>query len=340
MSVEEPLRQWRSWPSVNITFSAPVVDGERLGWPSMNRNPGSKESLQQNREWRASIYRALSTTYGRSRGDGWDLALPVRVVATVHRQHDREGDAFNVAPIVKVAIDALVSSGILPDDNDAVVAEVLVRGGRARRRAGMQIEVYEPESLEMPEQQSKHLNAMHHYATVHMSNFERWMFDYDEGIRHIRYRSDSTGRNRWDRRWRRGLAAMFQVRFKEWEGFMRDAGHEGDSWIRKRMNRLLFRWADLVVNVRKDSNLPDGSVGGVITHWMEDGMYVQYMQPLVGQIVHRWILSDPSNPHAQEILRFWETFGDESAEESEYLKKMVAKALKRAKEHDEERAEQ
>jgi hypothetical protein len=54
--------------------------------------------------------------------------------------------------------------------------------------------------------------------------------------------------------------------------------------------------------VCKDTNLPDGQVSGIITHWEEDGEYIAMFCPYVGREVLKFLRADPDNPHAQAII--------------------------------------
>lgn len=58
------------------------------------------------------------------------IETPVRVVATVHRDHNRgRWDAHNLAPTGKAAIDGLVMAGVLVDDSNKFVTGPDMRAG-------------------------------------------------------------------------------------------------------------------------------------------------------------------------------------------------------------------
>ena len=73
----------------------------------------------------------------------------VRIVAWVHRGHNRGGrwDPTNWAGTAKAAIDGLVDSGVLADDNSTLVTGPDMRAGSFRKERGLTILItpHEPE---------------------------------------------------------------------------------------------------------------------------------------------------------------------------------------------------
>lgn len=121
-----------------------------------------------------------------------------------------------------------------------------------------------------------------------------WVFTTNTGdLKHIRYGSDSTGYHVWWRRAGRFLAGFFaRDRF----------GLGVNGWSNLRHPILHAR-----VTLGKDRNLPDGRLvtpsggGGVITFWMEDGMYCQLVRPPVGLALADFLEAEPNHPHARRI---------------------------------------
>lgn len=133
-------------------------------------------------------------------------------------------------------------------------------------------------------------------ATKFSKNLDGWVYSRDVGdLEHIRYRSDHTGYNHWTKRVRRAFAwghltghdrLSRKLRFRE-------------STIRGQV-RAARGW--IIFSLRKDKNLPDGQINGIITHWEEDGEYIALFQPRVGVKVIDFLRAEPGNPYAQAIL--------------------------------------
>lgn len=56
------------------------------------------------------------------------------------------------------------------------------------------------------------------------------------------------------------------------------------------------------MELRKESNLPDGQVNGNLTFWEEDGQYIMLFSPLVGREVIKFLRAEPDSPYAQAII--------------------------------------
>ena len=133
-------------------------------------------------------------------------------------------------------------------------------------------------------------------ATKFSKNLDGWVYSRDVGdLEHIRYRSDHTGYNHWTKRVRRAFAwghLTGHDRLSRQLGFR-------ESTIRGQV-RAARGW--IIVSLRKDKNLPDGQINGIITHWEEDGEYIALFQPRVGVKVIDFLRAEPGNPYAQAIL--------------------------------------
>jgi len=57
------------------------------------------------------------------------VAPPVVITAFVHRTTNAHSDAHNVTPTIKACIDAAVKCGVIPDDNDGIVAALVIKRG-------------------------------------------------------------------------------------------------------------------------------------------------------------------------------------------------------------------
>lgn len=132
-------------------------------------------------------------------------------------------------------------------------------------------------------------------ATKFSKNMDGWVYSRDTGpLRHIRYESDYKGYNHWAKRARRAF---------DWKHL---TGTDSFSKMFRKNESLKMRlysaWAWVRVCLRKDSNLPDGMINGIITHWEEDGEYIALFQPRVGVRVIDFIRSNPDNEYARAIL--------------------------------------
>lgn len=57
------------------------------------------------------------------------IETPVEIIAYVRRTTNAASDAHNVTPTIKACIDAAVACGVIPDDNDNHVAQLVTRRG-------------------------------------------------------------------------------------------------------------------------------------------------------------------------------------------------------------------
>lgn len=69
-------------------------------------------------------------------------------------------------------------------------------------------------------------------------------------------------------------------------------------------------------SLKRDRHIPDGVLdnGKIITFWEEDGEYLQYVQPQVGEVLGKWMEAEPDSPFAQEIALMQKRFQDDYAE--------------------------
>lgn len=137
-------------------------------------------------------------------------------------------------------------------------------------------------------------------ATKFSKNAEGWKYSRDTGgLKHIRYESDYTGWNHWKNRLRRAVESWNPKRY--WNPT--DSLDKLFSDRTKTVKGYFIRaWAYSHVALRKDSNLPDGQINGIITHWEEDGEYIALFQPRVGVKVLEFIKANPENEYARAIL--------------------------------------
>lgn len=135
-------------------------------------------------------------------------------------------------------------------------------------------------------------------ATKFSVNEAGWVYSRNLGtLKHIRYEGDYTGYNHWTKRVARAfspkrllgldsLSRQFNPKFKN----------------RGLKDIYYSALANIVVHLRKDNNLPDGQINGIITQWEEDGEYIMFFGPTVGVKVLDFIEAEPENPHALAIV--------------------------------------
>jgi len=132
---------------------------------------------------------------------------------------------------------------------------------------------------------------------THHDHGDGWTYTRDiGGLKHIRFERDYTGYNHWTKRLRRALDWKHLVGRDTLTSQLRGDRKE-DSLYQK----FLFAKAYVKVNLFKDSNLPDGSVGGNYVFWEEDGEYIEMVGPTIGALVAEFLMEEPENEHAQAI---------------------------------------
>lgn len=120
-----------------------------------------------------------------------------------------------------------------------------------------------------------------------------WNYTRDVEIKHIRYYSDTEGRNT--------LRCRIQNTIS---GLLRKDRKGSFLYQNKFLDRLLVRYYTARHTFRKEDNRPDGTLdgGSVITHWEETGEYLQMVQPSVGILLSEFLLAEPEHPHAKIII--------------------------------------
>ena len=129
------------------------------------------------------------------------------------------------------------------------------------------------------------------FATHH-NHGEGWTYTRNlRGMKHIRYKRDWEG---WD-----APGARIKRAFSPRQLLNRDilSRQLGFKWS------LMGMWAHIVVSLRTDRNMPDGALndGIVITVWEEDGEYIEWVGPTVGQKIADFLEAEPDHPHARAI---------------------------------------
>ncbi|MFC4333884.1 RusA family crossover junction endodeoxyribonuclease [Salininema proteolyticum] len=107
-----------------VTIPAPA------GWISSNDRGHWAPRARLTRTWRAAARLQAKTA-----------KVPqlsrVRIVAEVQRPDRRRADAANRYPTIKAAIDGLVDAGVIADDDDKHVDDLVIRrGATVARRLG------------------------------------------------------------------------------------------------------------------------------------------------------------------------------------------------------------
>lgn len=130
--------------------------------------------------------------------------------------------------------------------------------------------------------------------------FERgdWNFQFNhELIDDIRYNPDP--RNKITYR----ISKAFRWLFTGGGKNMRKQLDTGS--LRRRVSMFFYA-------LKRDKSQPDGYLneGGIITHWCEDGQYIELFQPSVGQLIADFLEKSPNNPHAKKIAQEIERIGN------------------------------
>lgn len=111
-----------------------VVEGRK--WANANGSHGhwrAHQALMDEWKQRAIIATRAS---GARPIDG-----PVVITATVRRTTAAKADAHNVTPTIKACIDAIVACRVLEDDNDGVVARLVIQAGPKATVPTVELEV-------------------------------------------------------------------------------------------------------------------------------------------------------------------------------------------------------
>jgi len=115
-----------------------------------------------------------------------------------------------------------------------------------------------------------------------------WDYSRETGIKHIRMEGDWTGYNHPFSRLKRTIELFIGK-----SGLTHDWGRD-HAWKYPR--------SAIKVWMGTEKHIPDGGMGGtIITHWEEDGEYIQYVQPRVGKLLVDLMKKFPDLPEVQAI---------------------------------------
>lgn len=99
-----------------------TIPGHR--WVNMNGSHGSPRAHQSAMDdWKARAIVAIRAAKPEP------VPTPCEIVAYVRRTTNAASDAHNVTPTIKACIDAAVACGVIPDDNDSHVMQLVIRRG-------------------------------------------------------------------------------------------------------------------------------------------------------------------------------------------------------------------
>jgi hypothetical protein len=149
----------------------------------------------------------------------------------------------------------------------------------------------------------QHLHAL----ATHFAQ-EDWEYTRNTHIKHIRYDDDYAGYDAIPKRLKRAFGSLFHPRKRDMFSDMIGAKH----W----WHRLMYKLVYFRIQMETDKHRPDGTLhrGCIITHWEEDGEYIQMVQPSVGALLAEFLMEEPDNPHAQKITaeldRLWRGYSE------------------------------
>lgn len=128
-----------------------------------------------------------------------------------------------------------------------------------------------------------------------------WEYSRDHDIKHIRYAGDYKGYDSWGKRIRRTFLPSQSSRRLS-RSLNKMFGDLREPWWRHPNKAVITAWwkiyAHFRVGLRTQTHTPDGTINGIITHWEEDGEYIQMVQPSVGDLLADFLLDEPNHPHA------------------------------------------
>jgi hypothetical protein len=129
-------------------------------------------------------------------------------------------------------------------------------------------------------------------ATKFESSRKGWTYSHSLGdLLSVRYRTDITGYNSLHRRLKRAL------------NIRRLFGRSLFTKNMRPLQKLRFAFVRFREILRVPPNLPDGTMSnGVITHWEEDGRYIEFFGPTIGVEVLNFLKSEPDHPSARAIM--------------------------------------
>ena len=122
-----------------------------------------------------------------------------------------------------------------------------------------------------------------------------WEMQSDDLIKDIR-RSDDN--NSIDKRIKRAFYWLFI-------GGSKSTRNEFGDGIKHRVGMFFYA-------IRRYSNVPDAYLGNgaIITEWVEDGEYIELVQPSVGALIADFLEAEPENEHAKKIAAEIERIGN------------------------------
>jgi hypothetical protein len=134
-----------------------------------------------------------------------------------------------------------------------------------------------------------------------------WTYTRNNQVSDIRYRKDFETTNSFQSRIKRSARWLFG---------------QNNSWASGLEQTFLGRLRLGIVmsffSLRRTHNTPDGLLadGSIITFWEEDGVYINLMQPSVGNLLADFLEAEPDNPHAKamskEIARILDQIKEDS----------------------------
>lgn len=99
-----------------------TIPGHR--WLSLNGSHQNPRAYQAGiNDWKTRAIAAIRAAKPAP------VQTPVEIIAYVCRTTNAASDAPNVMPSIKACIDAAVTCGVIPDDNDKLVWETRIRRG-------------------------------------------------------------------------------------------------------------------------------------------------------------------------------------------------------------------
>ena len=113
-----------------------VVVGSR--WANLNGSHGNHHAHQS----LMNAWKALACLAIREAGCQ-PITAPVTITATVRRTVNRHADAHNVTPTIKACIDAAVACGLIEDDHDGIVRQLIIQGGPKAAKPTIEIRLEE-----------------------------------------------------------------------------------------------------------------------------------------------------------------------------------------------------
>lgn len=106
--------------SPRATAAAFTIEGDK--WVTMNGSHRNHFAHQSSMD----VWLGMSKIAARGLGP---VDAPVIITATVRRTTNAKADAHNVTPTIKACIDGAVKAGVIEDDHDGIVRELVIKAG-------------------------------------------------------------------------------------------------------------------------------------------------------------------------------------------------------------------